>query len=219
MSVFRSVPAWSRWLACALLALSAALPAAAQSPAPVEDVDYVVIEGGTPWQPLDGHVEVVEVFSYGCIHCFHFQPMIDAWLARQPRDVRFTYLPAVFTAGDPFARAFFAAQALGIDKRTHTAVFDAVHKTGALPRSGASLDTLAAFYAAHGAPSQAAFKTAMTSAQTDERLNAAHAFALRTGLQGTPTLIINGRYRVQGRSLEESLTIADQLIARERARP
>ncbi|KLI99966.1 hypothetical protein WQ56_10935 [Luteimonas sp. FCS-9] len=206
-------------MACALLALSAALPAAAQTRAPVENVDYVAIDGGTPWQPLDGHVEVVEVFSYGCIHCFHFQPMVDAWLARQPRDVRFSYLPAVFTAGDVFARGFFAAQALGIDRRTHAAVFDAVHKTGRLPRGGVDVDALAAFYAANGAPSQAAFKTAMTSPATEERLNAARAFALRSGLQGTPTLIINGRYRVQARTLEDTLAIADQLIARERVRP
>ena len=75
----------------------------------------------------------------------------------------------------------------------------------------------AGFYAEHGAPSQAAFRAAMTSPATEEKLNAANAFAIRSGVQGTPTLIINGRYRVTARSLDDTLAIADQLIARERA--
>src|SRR5690606_28453926 len=59
----------------------------------------------------------------------------------------------------------------------------------------------------------------MASPATDEKMNAAREFALRSGLRGTPTLIINGRYRVQGRTLRDSLRIADGLIAMARAVP
>ncbi len=199
-------------LACAVL-----LPAHAQDRAPIENLDYAVIPDGQPWQPLQGRIEVVEVFSYACVHCFHFQRLMDAWTRRQDEDVRVTYVPAVFSAGDAFARGFFAAQALGLQDRTHRAVFSAVHERARLPRSGAGLDAIAGFYAEHGAPSQAAFRAAMTSPATEEKLNAAQAFAMRSGVEGTPTLIINGRYRVMARSLEDTLVIADQLIARERA--
>ena len=208
---------WCRVVATAVLAVSAWLPAAAQDHPPVENLDYVVIPDGRPWQPLDGGIEVVEVFSYGCVHCFHFQTLVDAWRARLPRDVRFTYLPAAFSANDNFARGFFAAQALRLDARTHHALFSAVHETSALPRSGASVEAIAAFYARNGARSQARFAEAMTSAATTEKLNAARAFAMRSGVEGTPTLIINGRYRVMGRRLEDLLRVADALIARERA--
>ena len=201
----------------ALLALAALLPAGAQEHAPIETLDYVVIPDGQPWQPLQGRIEVVEVFSYGCVHCFHFQRLMDAWTRRQAEDVRVTYVPAVFSAGDAFARGFFAAQTLGLQASTHHAVFSAVHERSRLPRSGAGIDAIAGFYAEHGAPSQAAFRAAMTSPATEEKLNAANAFAIRSGVQGTPTLIINGRYRVTARSLDDTLAIADQLIARERA--
>ena len=208
---------WRRLLAVAALAASLVLPAAAQEHAPVAGLDYALIADGQPWQPLDGKIEVVEVFSYGCVHCFHFQKQVDTWRAKAPRDVRFTYLPAAFSANDNFARGFFVAQAQRLDARTHHALFSAVHETSALPRSGASVEAIAAFYARNGARSQARFAEAMTSAQTTEKLNAARAFAVRSGVEGTPTLIINGRYRVMGRRLEDLLTVADQLIARERA--
>lgn len=210
--------AW-RLLAAAALALTMWLPAAAQPRAPVEGVDYAVIADGQPWQALDGKIEVVEVFSYGCVHCFHFQKHVDAWRAKAPRDVRFTYLPAAFSAGDNFARGFFVAQDQRLDARSHHAVFSAVHETAVLPRSGASIDAIAAFYVSQGARSQARFAAAMASPATDEKLNAARAFAARSGVEGTPTLIINGRYRVMGRRMEDILAVADQLIERERAAP
>jgi len=209
--------AWRHLFAIAVLAASAWLPATAQTAAPVEGLDYALIPDGQPWQPLDGKIEVVEIFSYGCVHCFHFQKQVDAWRAKAPRDVRFTYLPAAFSANDNFARGFFAAQALRLDARTHHALFSAVHETSALPRSGASVEAIAAFYARNDARSQARFAEAMTSAATSEKLNAARAFAMRSGVEGTPTLIINGRYRVMGRRLEDLLSVADALIARERA--
>lgn len=210
--------AW-RLLAAAALALTMWLPAVAQPRAPVEGVDYAVIADGQPWQALDGKIEVVEVFSYGCVHCFHFQKHVDAWRAKAPRDVRFTYLPAAFSAGDNFARGFFVAQDQRLDARSHHAVFSAVHETSVLPRSGASIDAIAAFYVSQGARSQARFAAAMASPATDEKLNAARAFAARSGVEGTPTLIINGRYRVMGRRMEDILAVADQLIERERAAP
>lgn len=214
---FRPATPWRRLLAMAALILSAWLPAAAQPQAPVEGRDYALIADGQPWQPLDGRIEVVEVFSYGCVHCFHFQKHVDAWRARAPRDVRFTYVPAAFSAGDNFARGFFVAQAQRLDARSHHALFSAVHESSVLPRSGASVDAIAAFYATQGARSPARFAAAMTSPATDEKLNAARAFAVRSGVEGTPTLIINGRYRVMGRRLEDILVVADQLIERERA--
>jgi len=158
---------WRHLFAIAALAASAWLPAAAQTAAPVEGVDYALIADGQPWQPLEGKIEVVEIFSYGCVHCFHFQALVDTWRAKAPQDVRFTYLPAAFSAGDNFARGFFVAQDQRLDARSHHAVFSAVHETSVLPRSGASIEAVAAFYATQGAPSQARFAAAMASAATD----------------------------------------------------
>src|SRR3954470_11230231 len=93
-----------------LMLSATTLRASADAAAPVEGSDYVVIADGQPYAPLDGKIEVVEVFGYWCPHCAEFQPELSAWRRGLPSGVRFTYVPAVFTAGDSFARGFFAAE-------------------------------------------------------------------------------------------------------------
>ena len=48
------------------------------------------------------------------------------------------------------------------------------------------------------------------------RVGRTKQFIVRTGVDATPTVIVNGRYRVRGRSFEDILRITDQLIVRER---
>jgi len=181
---------------------------------PVEGTDYAVIEGGRPYRPLKGKIEVVEVFGYWCIHCAHFQPEVDAWKRKLPSDVRFTYVPAVFRDNDPFARAYFAAERTGALARTHDALFDAVHVQQTLAQN-ATIDELAGFYASQGFDA-AKMKAAMEAPAVDAQLAAAKAFAQRSDIPGTPSLVINGKYRVEGRTAEDRLRIASALIAMER---
>lgn len=201
--------------------LLACLPAAAlaqgkAAPAPVvEGVDYVVVADGRPWQPLAGKIEVAEVFAYTCHHCRDFHPLVEAWKKTLPKDVRFSYVPAAFDLQDRYARAFFAAQAQGALGKTHDATFRAVHDTQALPARGASADEIAAFYAGLGLDA-ARLEAAMRSPAVDARMADARDFAVRTGVEGTPTVIINGRYRVLGRTLPDILRIADALVAQAR---
>ena len=197
-----------------LLALLPLLPAAAQ--APVEGVDYVRIDQGQRWRPEPGTVEVVEIFAYTCGHCDLFRPLLDDWKRRAAADVRVHYVPAAYDPRNAYARAYFALEALGRVAELHPRLFDAIHRQGSLPARGASTGEMVAFLAGEGLdPARVA--AAMEAATTDERMNAAHAFAVRSGIQGTPTLIINGRYRVLGRTLRDSLRIAEGLVAMERA--
>ena len=200
-------------LACLLpLAAIAAVPAAPA--APVVGTDYVEIEGGQPYQPLAGKIEVAEVFAYWCHHCADFQPKVDAWKRTLPRDVRFTYVPAVFSRQDPFARAYFAAERAGALGKTHDALFRAIHAEQSLAKN-ATVDEIAAFYGERGLDA-ARMREAMLSPALDDKLAHARQFAVRSGVDGTPTLIVNGRYRVQARTLDDALRIAAQLIAMQR---
>lgn len=201
------------------LCLSALLPlAAAAQSAPVEGEDYVRIEGGRPWQAEAGTIEVVEVFAYACGHCDQFRPMLDAWKRKAPKDVRLRLLPAAYDPGDALARGFFAAESLGRLDQVHQALFDAIHREYTLPARGTSSGEVAAFLASRGLDA-GKVRTAMASPATDAKMNAAYEFAVRSGIRGTPSLIINGKYRVQGRTLQDSLRIADALVAMERAVP
>lgn len=195
-----------------------ALPAMAAPPAPLTaGRDYEEIPGGRPFAPLAGKVEVVEVFGYTCGHCARFEPSVHAWSSKLPADVRFTPVPAVFGGfWDPWARAYYAAEATGVAKASHQAVFDALHRDRSLPGSGVTAEQLGAFYARFGVTS-ADYQAALRSDAVQTRFAAARQFVIDTKVNGTPSLIVNGRYRVLGDSFEDMLRIADALIARERA--
>ncbi|GAB3099840.1 thiol:disulfide interchange protein DsbA/DsbL [Lysobacter terrae] len=198
-----------------LLALLLPVAAVAAPPAPVEGKDYEVITNGAPYDPVAGRVEVVEVFGYTCPHCAHFEPAVQAWKAKLPKDVKFTPVAAPF-GGQwmPFARAYFAAKALGIADRSHEAVFRALHEDGTLPRNPSD-DELAQFYTQFGVQ-PARFLATLNSPDVDAQMERAYGFLERSGVEGTPTMIVAGKYRITAPQADV-LRVVDQLVARERA--
>lgn len=188
-------------------------------PALVPGTDYVLIPGGQPFDPLDGKIEVVEVFGYVCPACNAFQSSVRAWKARLPADVRVTYVPAMFGSDwIPYAHAFYAAESLGLVDKTHDAVYEAIHAKDSLPGEGEkpTAEPIAAFYSQYGVTAEQ-FTNAMNSFAINGKLNKARQFAIRSQITGTPSLIVNGKYLVKGRSWDDMLRIADHLIAQERA--
>ena len=197
----------------ALAASPAALPKGA---APIAGVDYTVIDGGQPYAPIRGKIEVVEVFGYTCPHCAHFEPLVSAWRAKLPADVQFTLLAAPLGGHwIPYARAFFAAQSMDLTGKTHQAMFRALHVEGSLPLTNPSPGEIAGFYASRGADAQR-FVATMASPAIDAQLKQAREFMIRSGVAGTPSIVVNGKYRVIGTSFDDMLRIADHLVARER---
>jgi thiol:disulfide interchange protein DsbA len=206
-------------VAAADAAAAAALQAASQGPAPVAGEDYIEMQGGQPFDPLAGKVEVVEVFGYVCPACASFQPLVSAWKRKLPADVRFTYVPALFGGiWDRYARAYYTSESMGLVDKTHDDLYNAIHIQQTLKgeRGQDSDQDIAAFYARHGADPQQ-FISTMASFSVDAKLNKAKQFAMRSGIDSTPSVVINGKYRVKGKSFEDMLRIANQLIARERA--
>lgn len=201
-----------------LLALLPLTACAASPSAPLtEGRDYQVIANPGPFAPLAGKVEVVEVFGYTCPHCAHFEPQLEAWAAKLPADVRFTAVPAAFGGyWDSYARAFYAAEQVGVLKRSHADMFKALHEKGSLPMQNVSPQELANFYATYGVQ-EARYLEALRSTQVEDKVKAARAFAQRTQVPGTPALIVNGKYLVRGATFDDMLRIASALVARERA--
>jgi protein dithiol oxidoreductase (disulfide-forming) len=191
-----------------------------KGPAPVLGTDYEEIAGGQPYQPLDGKIEVVEVFGYVCPACASFHPVVSEWEKKLPADVRFTYVPAPFgPEWNPYAKGFYVAEAMGLVKRSHDALVNAIHVQHTMPGEGDKPDEqkIANFYASYGAdPAQ--FLAQMNSFAVNSKVNRGKQFMIRSGVTGTPTLVIDGKYRVTGKGgWEEKLRIADHLIAMERA--
>ncbi|MCB1631223.1 MAG: thiol:disulfide interchange protein, partial [Pseudomonadales bacterium] len=76
----------------AVLALLLCIPAAlaVENPAPryVEGTHYVRLAQAMPTADPQ-KIEVVEVFWYGCIHCYHLEPLIETWRKTLGADVDF----------------------------------------------------------------------------------------------------------------------------------
>lgn len=200
-------------------AAPAPAPAAPAGPPLVPGVDYDVIPNGQPFAPLNGKIEVVEVFGYVCPACASFQAQIMPWRKSLPADVRMTYVPVAFgPEWQPYAQAFYAAESKGLVERTHDAVFTKIHAERSLPGEGQKPDPakVAAFYAGYGVDAKE-FLGLMNSFGTSAKINRAKQFAIASGVSGTPTLVVNGKYRVKGRSFADMLRITDTLIAQERA--
>jgi thiol:disulfide interchange protein DsbA len=202
-----------------------AAPAAATPPPPagiaglVEGTDYEEIPNGKPFDPLNGKIEVVEVFNFVCPACAGFQPTVVTWKNRLPADVRFTYVPAAFGGNwDQFVRGYYTAESLGIAEKAHDATYDAIHFRRTLKgeRGSDSDEDLAKFYASFGAdPKQ--FVSNMRSFAVTAKFNKAKKFIIDGRIGSTPSIVINGKYKVIGRTSEDVLRIAEVLIAHERA--
>jgi len=196
-----------------------AAPVAAMDPAraPRPGIDYTVLAEPQPTFGQGG-IEVAEVFAYTCGHCGNLQPAINNWKPRLAQDVRFIYIPASFGGVyDNFARAYFAAETMGLADQTHDAMFRAALVERAF-RSG-SVEELADWYATQGAD-RGVFLSTMNSFAITAKVNRARQFALRTNVQATPTVVINGKYvatMTGDRGAQGLLDTIDWLVAQERA--
>jgi thiol:disulfide interchange protein DsbA len=192
-------------------------PAVDMANAPREGIDYTVLASPQPTYGQGG-IEVAEVFAYTCIHCANLQPLLNSWKAQQPSDVRFTYVPGAFGGiADNFARGYFAAEATGLLDKTHDNLFKAVLIERKFQT--ASVEEIADWYASQGADRDA-FLSTMQSFAVNAKLNRARQFAMRTGVESTPTMIVNGKYSAIAngeRGAEGLLQTVDWLVARERA--
>ncbi len=165
-----------------------------------------------------GKVEVVELFWYGCPHCFHFEPIINKWLKQKPADVVFRRIPAVFAENwVPHARAFYAAEALGIMSTFHPALFKAMHEEGQQISDEAGMVRFAVLQGIN----EAQFKAAYNGFSIDGKVKQAMRYTRDSGITGVPSIIVNGKYRTGAQlagGSDEVLKVIDFLVARERAR-
>jgi thiol:disulfide interchange protein DsbA len=201
---------------------AAPAPAAAtppQGPAPVAGTDFIEIAGGQPYEPTGGKIEVVEVFGYTCPHCAHFEPLVEAWKAKQPADVKFIALAAPFGGyWEPYAKAYYTAQTMGVLDKSHQAVFNAIHVDRTLPVQPLPTDQqIADFYAKYGVDAKQ-FASTMSSFAVNAKLKRAGQFIASSGVDSTPSIVVNGKYKVVGKNFEDTLRITEHLVAQERAK-
>ena len=182
----------------------------------VEGTDYDLITPAVRTADPD-KIEVAEFFWYGCGHCYTFEPMIEQWKKSLPDDVDFHGSPAIWNAQmELHARAYYAAQVLGVLDTMHPVLFQAMNVDRKRLSSEAEI---AALFSANGVSAED-FGKAFNSFGVTSQVRQANARARAAKITGTPALMVNGKYHVSTRkagSQANMLKVAEFLIEKERA--
>jgi thiol:disulfide interchange protein DsbA len=163
-------------------------------------------------------IEVLEVFWYGCGHCFRFQPLIDDWAQNAPDDVDYMHYPAIWNELMKIhAQAFYTAESLDVVDAVHNPIFEAINLQGNRLQNERQL---AALFTANGVDEEA-FSRAFNSFPVRTKVNQAESRMQDYQIRSTPNVIVNGKYLVTTneavRTQQDMLAIVDFLVAQERA--
>jgi len=202
-----------------LLALTLFAPlgvALAETPAkPVEEmVQYEVVNSPVNVNAAPGEVVVQELFSFNCGHCEHFEPTVQAWLAKKPANVRFERVEVAFNPGwVPLSKAYYALKQLGKADELTPVIFNAVHKE----RRPLNTPELIADFVASKGVDREAFIKAYNGFVVDAEVRRGVQLARQYDVHGVPAIVVQGKYRTEGNlagSNEKMLEVADQLAAK-----
>ena len=112
-----------------------------------------------------------------------------------------------------FQRAYLTAQSLGVADKAHDAMFQAIWSTGELGITDKgtrrlkshlpSIEDIARFYQRVAGVKAADFVKASKSFSVDLKMRQADSQIIAMQVSGTPTLVVNGKYRVNNENLQD----------------
>ena len=164
----------------------------------------------------EGKVKVVELFWYGCPHCFQFDPTLHAWLKNKPANVEFERIPAIFNnpSWELHARAYYTADMMGVLDKIHEPLFAAMHVK---KQRFNTKEALREFFVSRGIDG-GEFDATFESFAVSGLVRKAALLTKQYGIDGVPTMAVQGKYLVGGRmagSYENMVRIVDFLVVKE----
>lgn len=173
---------------------------------------------GTHYRILDSYdrrrpgeaVKVQEFFSYGCIHCKNFDPLIERWLTDLPEGVSFSRSPVAFSPSwTLLAQTYFTLEYLKILDPNHSRLFRQIHNNR---RQFTSADEVAEFIDGNGATKEE-FLRAFNSPDVRRAIRESDADQRNLAIASVPTMVVAGKYVVNmdnGRKV--ALEVVDHLL-------
>ncbi len=171
-----------------LISFSTALLAVEPKPG----VNFKTTKNIIPTESKD-KIEVVELFWYGCIHCFNMDPYLDKWADNLPKDVTFKRIPAIPRKDwIESAKAYYALETLGVVNKLHEKLFDAIHKEKSLKHNDTR--ALIKWISVNGKLDKKDVESAFNSFSMKAKLSRSYKIFKSAGATGVPTMIIDGKY-------------------------
>ena len=191
--------------------------AQAQATKPKAGTDYQVLDPRAPVEAGAGKIEVVEFFWYNCPHCNAFEPTLQAWIGKLPKDVVLRRVPVAFQ--DSFApqqRLYFTLEAMGLVEKLHAKVFAAIH----VEKKNLSTGEAILEWIAQQGVDKAKFVQQYNSFTVVTKVTKATQLQNAYKVEGVPALGLAGRYYTDGSmagNMQRALQVVDVLSAEIRA--
>jgi len=200
-----------------LLTILLALISFTAAAEPQLGVEYISSQQAIPTENPT-KIEVVELFWYGCPHCYVLDPQLSAWVRKLPKDVEFKRLPGIARPEwVPGAKAFYAMETLNLTEKLHSALFAAIHKQKVInPSDDAGLVD---WITKQGGLDRKKVEEAYNSFSANTKVMHAAQVFRNSGATGVPTLMIEGKYLTSSTIAggnDEALKAADYLIEKAR---
>lgn len=201
-------------ITAASLAATAALATSAANAQgkPQEGVDFLTLDKPAPTEAGAGKIEVVEFFWYSCPHCNRFEPQLEEWIKKAPKDVVLRRAPVAFRPDfEPQQRLYFVLEALGKVEELHIKVFTAIHVEKQLLNT---LPQVTDWLEKQGV-SKAKFLDAYNSFPVATKARKATLLQDAYKVDGVPALGVAGRYYTSGavaQTMERALAVTDYLV-------
>ena len=199
--------------ALAMLSTATWMPAYAQALKPAEGTDYYVLDKPVAVDAPAGKIEVVEFFWYKCPHCNAFEPALEAWSKKLPKDVVLRRVPIAFQDSfAPLQRLFYSIEAMGLTAKLHSKVFNAIHIERLNLEKG---DAIIEWVAQQGVD-KAKFAEQFGSFSINSKATKATQLQNAYRVEGVPALGVAGRFYTDGqiaKSMDRALLVVDALVA------
>jgi thiol:disulfide interchange protein DsbA len=195
------------------LALTSPLAALAQSKPPADGAEYISLDQAVPTEGGPGKVDVVEFFWYSCPHCNAFEPLLEAWLSKLPKNVHFRRVPVMFRPTfEPQQRLFYVLEAMGKLPELHKKVFYAIH----VEKQTLDLVDQVSNWVAKQGVDKAKFLEQYNSFPVVTKARRATQLQEQYKVDGVPSLGIAGKYFTSGTlagTMQRALQVTDYLVA------
>jgi thiol:disulfide interchange protein DsbA len=154
-------------------------------------------------------IEVLEFFFYGCIHCYHLHPYLSKWEQTMPKDVKLDFVPVHFNPSwEPMAYTYYALKAMGQQGRMDDALYEALNQDR-LPLF--EMDKIADFLAQKGV-NRGKFVKYYQSFSVQSEVEQSGQMTTSYQIEGTPTLVVDGKYVITGLEPQDTIRVLDQVI-------
>ena len=190
-----------------------------------EGVNYTRLVPGQPTSAGPDQVEVLEVFWYGCSHCYAIDPLVEAWRKHKAGYIKFSRVPVMWDneAHRSHARLFYTLEDLGKLDQLHSLVFKEIHVNGNMlvAQDPAESEQKQLEFLKKFGVTDDQFKKSYRSFAVENSLQRAEQLTLRYGITGVPSFVINGKFVTDmGRAggAEKVLPMIDTLAAQEHKR-